>query len=107
MHETDDPEAKKPSRAKKIRTLVAVIVALACLGVAVYLRYGMAKSPLGGPCAFKASCASDAPVCLKQTEDADGVCSRACDAGTNCADGIACIKVELDERDDRGMPLEG
>ncbi len=105
----DDDAPKKPTRAKIIRTIVAVIVALACGVVFAYLRWGMKKAGLGEPCAYKLNCGPEAPTCLKQTEDADGVCSRSCEPGpdASCAPGIACVKVELDERDDRGVPLEG
>lgn len=108
--DVDDPDApKKPTRAKIIRTVVAVSVALACGGAFAYVRYGMKKSGLGERCAYKVNCAPDAPTCMKPNENEDGVCSRPCDhdAGTECAPGIACVKVELEERDDRGVPLEG
>jgi hypothetical protein len=103
----DDDAPKKPTRAKVIRTAVAVTVALACAGAFAWVRWGMEKSGLGEPCAYKVNCGSDAPTCLKQTAEEDGVCSRPCDPGVDCAPGIACVKVELDERDDRGNPLEG
>lgn len=110
MTEIDDDDApKKPTRAKIVRTVIAVSVALACGGAFAYVRYGMKKSGLGDPCAYKVSCGPDAPTCMKTNENEDGVCSRPCehDAGTECAPGIACVKVELEERDDRGVPLEG
>lgn len=104
---TDDDAPKKPTRAKIIRTIVAVAVALACAGGFAWIRWGMKKSGLGEPCAYKVNCGADAPTCLKQTAEEDGVCSRPCDPGSACAPGIACVKVELEERDDRGNPLEG
>lgn len=103
----DDDAPKKPTRAKIIRTVVAVSIALACAGAFAWVRWGMKKSGLGEPCAYKVNCGPDAPTCLKQTADQDGVCSRPCDPGVECAPGIACVKVELEERDDRGNPLEG
>jgi len=104
----DDDAPKKPTRAKIIRTIVAVSIALACGGAFAWVRWGMRKSGLAEPCAYKMNCGPDAPTCLKQTENEDGVCSRPCevDAG-ECAPGITCVKVELDEYDDRGTPLEG
>jgi hypothetical protein len=108
--DADDPDApKKPTRAKIIRTVLAVSIALACGGVFAYVRWGMKKANLGEPCAYKVNCGPDAPTCMKPNEKDDGVCSRPCDhdAGTECAPGIACVKVELEERDDRGVPLEG
>ena len=105
----DDDAPKKPTRAKIIRTIVAVTVALALGGTFAYVRWGMKKSGLGDPCAYKMNCGPDAPTCMKPNENEDGVCSRPCDhdAGAECAPGIACVKVELEERDDRGVPLEG
>jgi hypothetical protein len=35
------------------------------------------------------------------------VCSRPCDDDQGCAPGIVCVKVSLDEYDERGKPLEG
>lgn len=110
MSEIEDDDApKKPTRAKIIRTVVAVSVALACGGAFAYVRWGMKKSALGEPCAYKVNCGSDAPTCMRPNENEEGVCSRPCDhdAGAECAPGIACVKVELEERDDRGVPLEG
>lgn len=105
--DVDDEEPKKPTRAKVIRTVIAVAIALACAAAFAWVRWGMKKSGLGEPCAYKVSCGTDAPTCLKQNAEEDGVCSRPCEPGTDCAPGIACVKVELDERDDRGNPLEG
>lgn len=110
MNETDledDDAPKKPTRAKIIRTVVAVTVALACAGAFAYVRWGMKKAALGEPCAYKVSCGPEAPTCMRPNETEDGVCSRPCDLGSECAPGIACVKVELEERDDRGVPLEG
>jgi hypothetical protein len=105
----DDDAPKKPTRAKIIRTLIAVSVALACAGAFAYVRWGMKKSGLGERCAYKVNCGPDAPTCMKPNENEDGVCSRPCDAdaGAECAPGVVCLKVELEERDDRGVPLEG
>jgi hypothetical protein len=102
-----DDEPKKPTRAKIVRTVVAVVVALACGGAFAWMRWGMTKSGLGERCAYRVNCGESAPTCLKQSIDEDGVCSRPCEPGVDCAPGIACVKVELEERDDRGNPLEG
>lgn len=103
----DDDAPKKPTRGKIIRTAIAVTIALVCGGAFAYVRWGMKKSALGEPCAYKVNCGSDAPTCMKPNEREDGVCSRPCDLGAECAPGITCVKVELEERDDRGVPLEG
>jgi hypothetical protein len=105
-----DPEERQRLRRKaKIRALVALIAAaLATLGV-LYVRYWMPKAPLGGACSYGLNCRAEAPRCMKLSLDADGVCSRACDVDAgDCAEGVRCIQVELDEeRDDRGMPAKG
>jgi len=44
---------------------------------------------------------------LKQEAEGDGVCSRPCETDGDCAEKIRCVKVELEDRDDRGRPLEG
>lgn len=103
----EDDAPKKPTRAKIIRTAIAVTVALGCAGAFAWVRWGMKKSALGEPCAYRVNCGDEAPTCLKQSAEEDGVCSRPCDPGHDCAPGIACVKVELEERDDRGNPLEG
>jgi hypothetical protein len=52
-------------------------------------------------------CKPEAPQCLRLAADSPGACSRPCDPGSDCAPGIRCVKVGLEERDDRGVPLEG
>src|SRR5262249_18587753 len=43
----------------------------------------------------------------KQSVEGEGVCSRSCDADGDCAPDIKCVKVELDDYDERGRPLQG
>src|SRR5262245_12011548 len=86
----------------------ALAIGLAVTGVWVYTRYFMKKSPLGGSCRWEVQCAKQAPKCMRPSEDEDGVCSRECDLGVDCAEGIRCVKVEVEElRDERGMPHVG
>ena len=42
--EDDDDAPKKPTRAKIIRTVIAVTVALACAGAFAWVRWGMKKA---------------------------------------------------------------
>lgn len=44
---------------------------------------------------------------MKEAALDEGVCSRPCDLGGDCAPGILCISVELSERDERGNPVSG
>lgn len=106
----DDLEARprRLSRGRKIAMLFALAIGLAATGAWVYARYYMPKSALGGPCKWGVQCAADAPKCMRPFEDEEGVCSHECEAGVDCAPGIRCVKVELDEiRDERGVPYSG
>jgi hypothetical protein len=103
----DDDEPKKTPRATVIRRVLVGLLALACAGGWVYTRFLVKKNTLGEACSFDMHCRSEAPRCLKQSVDEDGVCSRPCDNDGDCAPDIKCVKVELDDRDDRGRPLEG
>jgi hypothetical protein len=103
----DDDEPKKPSRATIIRRVLVGLLALACAGGWVYTRWIVKKGTLGEPCSYDMHCRAEAPRCLKESTEGDGVCSRPCDTDGDCAPDIKCVKVELDERDERGRPLEG
>jgi hypothetical protein len=106
--ETDDDEAaKKTPRATIIRRVLVGVLALACAGGWIYTRYLVKKGTLGEACTYDMHCRPEAPRCLKGSVDEDGVCSRSCETDGDCAEGIRCIKVELEDRDDRGRPLEG
>lgn len=103
----DDDEPKKPSKATLIRRGLVLALALACAGGWIYTRWLVKKETLGGPCSYDIGCRSEAPRCMKQDVDGVGVCTRSCDNDSDCADGIKCIKVQLDDYDDHGKPLEG
>jgi hypothetical protein len=115
----DDPESppKKSTGARAVRFLVGVLLVIAAAMAWIYPRYLITKAPLGGPCTWAMHCSADAPRCLKESEEGGGVCSRACKVDGDCAAApiasgaalgpIRCVKVELEERDDRGVPIEG
>jgi hypothetical protein len=103
----DDDEPKKTPRATIIRRAILVVLALACTGWLLYTRVLVKKVGLGEPCGSNMHCKFEAPKCLKSSADSDGVCSRACANDGECAEGIKCVKVELEEYDERGRPLEG
>ena len=103
----EDDEAPKPSRARTIRRGLVVALVLLCAGGLVYTRCLVKKGTLGEPCAYDMHCRAEAPRCMKTTEEQDGVCSRSCDKDDDCLPGIRCIKVGLDEYDERGRPKEG
>jgi hypothetical protein len=103
----DDDEPKKTPRATVIRRALVAALAIACAGGWIYTRYLVKKGTLGEACSYDMHCRAEAPRCLKQSTEGDGVCSRSCETDGDCADKIRCIKVELDDRDDRGRPLEG
>ncbi|MBX3210114.1 MAG: DUF4412 domain-containing protein [Labilithrix sp.] len=107
MDELDDDAPKKTPKATVVRRAIVGVLALACAGGWLYTRYLVKKEPLGGACAYDMHCRSEAPRCLKQSLEGDGVCSRACDTDADCAPDIKCVKVGLDEYDERGRPLEG
>jgi hypothetical protein len=103
----DDDGPKKTPRATIVRRTLVALLALACAGGWIYTRWIVKKGTLGERCAYDMHCRTEAPRCLKQEVDADGVCSRSCDTDGDCAPDIKCVKVELDDRDERGRPLEG
>jgi hypothetical protein len=103
----DDDAPKKTPRATIIRRAIVVVLALACAFGWLYTRYLVKKGTLGEACSYDMHCRTEAPRCLKPSADEEGVCSRSCETDGDCADKIRCIKVELDEYDDRGRPLEG
>jgi hypothetical protein len=105
--ETSDDPPRKTSRATILRRVLVALLALACAGGWIYTRYLVVKHALGEPCSYDIHCKPDAPRCLKQAVDAEGVCSRPCDTDADCAVDIRCVKVELEELDDRGRPLQG
>jgi hypothetical protein len=108
MDNLDDEVPKKTSKATIIRRILVFGLAFACAGGWIYTRYIVEKHGLAGPCDYDIHCLPEAPRCLKQTVDAEGVCSRACELdGGDCAADIRCVKVELEERDERGRPLQG
>ena len=102
----DDPKKKRP-RALGARIILVAALLVATAVAWIYPRYFVTKQGLGGPCTWAMHCKPEAPRCLRESEDSGGVCSRLCEPGQDCADGIRCVKVELDERDDRGVPLQG
>jgi len=103
----DDDEPKKTPRATIIRRGLVFALALACAGGWAYTRWGVDKHALGETCTYDLHCRTEAPRCLKQSAVVDGVCSRSCETDADCAPGIRCVKVELEDRDERGRPLEG
>lgn len=103
----DDDEPKKTPRATIIRRVLVGVLALACAGGWIYTRYLVKKGTLGEACSYDMHCRTEAPRCLKQSVEGEGVCSRSCDTDGDCAEGIKCVKVELDDRDERGRPIEG
>lgn len=103
----DDDAPKKPSRATIIRRVLVFTLALACAGALLYTRVLVKKGTLGDACSYDMHCKKEAPRCLKQEAEGEGVCSRPCDDDQGCAPGIVCVKVSLDEYDERGKPLEG
>lgn len=105
--ELSDDAPKKLSKATLVRRVLVVALVIACAGVWIYTRYLVKKGTLGEPCSYDMHCRVEAPRCLKSEVDQDGVCSRSCDTDADCAVGITCMKVELEDRDERGRPLEG
>jgi hypothetical protein len=102
-----DDEPKKTTRATIVRRALVAALALACAGGWIYTRWLVKKGTLGEACAYDIHCRAEAPRCLKQSTGEDGVCSRPCDTDNDCAPDIRCVKVELDDYDERGRPLEG
>lgn len=107
MDNLDEHEPKKTSKATIVRRSILAVLVVACAGGWVYTRYLVKKETLGGPCSYDMHCRSEAPRCLKQSVEGEGVCSRPCDDDGDCATEIKCVKVELDEYDERGRPLQG
>ena len=109
MSEDDELELlhRRRRRRKSVRTLLALTAGALVLGSGLYVRYVAPKSGLGEPCKWAMHCLPEAPRCMRVSIDGEGVCSRACDPGTDCAEGIHCLNVGLDERDERGRPKEG
>ncbi len=107
MDNLDEDEPKKTSKATIVRRSIVALLAVACAGGWIYTRYLVKKETLGGTCSYDMHCRSEAPRCLKQSVDGDGVCSRPCDTDGDCATDIKCVKVGLDEYDERGRQLEG
>jgi hypothetical protein len=107
MDNLDDDEPKKTPKATIVRRSIVGLLAIACAGGWIYTRYLVKKEMLGGTCSYDMHCRPEAPRCLKQSTDGDGVCSRPCDTDGDCAPDIRCMKVELDDHDERGRPLQG
>jgi hypothetical protein len=107
MDDLEDDQPKKTPRATIIRRAIVFALAFACAGGWIYTRYLVKKETLGGRCSYDMHCRTEAPRCLKESAEGEGVCSRACDTDGDCAPDIKCVKVELDEYDDRGRPLQG
>ncbi|WP_394835567.1 hypothetical protein LVJ94_01390 [Pendulispora rubella] len=84
--------------------ILAILAGAVVLGTGIYVKFVRPKSPLGGPCRWGMDCSADAPACMRESMEGGGVCSHPCDPGVDCAAGIKCISIELDERDDRGLP---
>jgi hypothetical protein len=102
-----DGKPKKLSTARKVRMAIVFTLALLTGGALAYAKWVMKKSDLGGPCTYAFQCSKDAPKCMRGGEDSDGICSRPCDPPADCAPGIRCMKIELEERDEHEMPLTG
>jgi len=106
-NDDDENAPKKLSRATMIRRGLVVVLVIACAGGWIYTRYIVKKGTLGEPCSYDMHCRTEAPRCLKSEVEGEGVCSRPCEKDGDCAEGITCLKVELDDRDEKGRPLEG
>ncbi len=102
-----DEEPKKTPKATIVRRALVFALALACAGGWIYTRYLVKKETLGGTCSYDIHCRPEAPRCLKQSAEGDGVCSRPCETDGDCATDIKCVKVGLDEYDERGRQIEG
>jgi hypothetical protein len=108
IEDEPNPKRRKVTRKAKIRLAVALVLGLGATGAWVYVRYLVPKSALGGPCRWAMHCGKEAPACMRPDIDRDGVCSKPCDADAgDCASGIRCVTIEVEERDERGMPLKG
>ncbi|MBX3213380.1 MAG: hypothetical protein KF850_15190 [Labilithrix sp.] len=107
MDDLDDDAPKKTPKATIVRRAIVGLLALACAGGWLYTRYLVKKETLGGTCSYDMHCRSEAPRCLRPSAEGEGVCSRPCDDDGDCAPDIKCVKVGLDEYDERGRQLEG
>ena len=107
MDNLDEDAPKKTTKATIVRRSILAVLVIACAGGFIYTRYIVKKETLGGTCTYDMHCRSEAPRCLKQSVEGDGVCSRPCETDGDCAPDIKCVKVELDEYDERGRPLQG
>jgi len=105
LDDVDQP--KKLTKGKKIRIAIAVTLAVLAGASLLYTRYGVTKQGLAGPCKYAFHCGPEAPRCMRAPEDEEGICTRQCDPPTDCAADIQCVDVELEERDERGVPLRG
>lgn len=105
MDDLDELRPRKISRKRKVMAILALTMGLGIVGAWAYARYAVAKAPLGGACRWAMHCHAEAPECMRPSVDEDGVCTHRCDAGVDCAPDVRCVRVELDERDDRGVPL--
>jgi hypothetical protein len=105
--DAESDETPRLPMASKIRRGIIALAVLATAAFWIYTRFIMQKSQLGGPCKWAIQCASEVPRCMKESAEAQGACSRPCDINEgDCQVGIRCVEVELEERDDRGMPLK-
>jgi hypothetical protein len=102
-----DGKPKKLSKARKVRMAIVFTLAILTGGALAYTKWVMKKGDLGGACKYAFQCSKDAPKCMRGGEDEDGICSRPCDPPADCAPGIRCMKIELEERDEHEMPLMG
>jgi len=103
----DDDLPKKTSPGRWVMRGVLFALGAGSIGFWAYGKYVVKKEALGGPCTWDMHCQKEAPRCMRESGDEAGACSRPCDLGADCAEGIACVSVELDTRDERGMPILG
>jgi hypothetical protein len=106
LDELSTEAPRRLTRGAKIRIGLAVAAGCVILGAGIYARYLAPKSPLGGPCKWAMNCLAEAPKCMRASLDGEGVCSRQCELGQDCQEGIRCVEIELEERDPRGVPLK-
>lgn len=104
---TDDFVERKTTKARWAVRFVLLALGCASVGFWAYGKYVVKKEPLGGECTWDMHCQKDAPRCMREEGGEKGVCSRPCDLGADCAPGILCVSVELEQRDERGMPVMG
>jgi hypothetical protein len=103
-----DPEvARKTGKVRWAVRSVLLALGLGSVGFWAWGKWLAPKSALGGPCSWAVDCDKSAPTCMRESADGPGICSRPCETGVDCAPDVRCISVELDERDEHGMPLKG